>query len=253
MFLPTAAAWLFLAHGVASQITTTVSQTRGYTTARNKTYIEWCFRTNERFASLNVTWNRTLYDTEILFETSWTTFTTERCVARKLAGAEDAMIQILRFDPDEKKMEELRVKFEGTINHDSTGSFVSYINTQSGRWSVEKVMKVEISFVCELKVSEDAARYSCEPEGYGWLSKGYLTATVRVNGSEHSIHLPEPGGAYIEYERGSFLSGYLGPGGPLVTVTVLQPCPPRKIDLIIELHPRYKLYQSFVIPERRGE
>lgn len=235
---------LFLYTNVIScQIFVLVSKSILHTSGRYMNHIEWYLRSTSRFVSLEVEWERTLFSKEILFKTPWTRFTTDRVIYPALIDVDDASVRIIRHDPDIYGMEEIRVQFNGTIDHTSLGRLRCTVTTENGK-TLTKYADVYINIKCIMFKTHTVSKYYCEPEGYGWF-RGYIDVALQIGNENVVLKLYTPGFEYIEYRRGCFLSCYLGPGGPIVSITAYNTYTEIN-NLIIKLNSQYAITNQFM-------
>lgn len=228
-----------------SQVLTLTSQTEYSSTSITNNIIYWYWRSTTRFVSLKIVWDRIFYTRTCMYDTPWTRLIAERIVRPKLENINDAIIYIYRIDPDNRGMEELRVTFNGTINHDSIGSLWCQITTEDGR-NITKVVTVNLNINCQLSQIDNITRYHCEPAKYGWL-RGSVEAKLYFNNEElATVSVSKFGFKYLKYDYGSILSCYLGPGGPIVSVTIMLPRV-GEYDLEIVINSKYTTRNRFEI------
>nr|WEG68849.1 protein m136 [Mastomys natalensis cytomegalovirus 1]WEG68985.1 protein m136 [Mastomys natalensis cytomegalovirus 1]WEG71213.1 protein m136 [Mastomys natalensis cytomegalovirus 1] len=223
----------YLLNSTTSQVIILAYQTRLSTTCISRNIIKWYWRSTTRFVSMEVSWDRMFYETVSLYKTDWTRFTTNRTVTRKI-GNEDITIDICRFDPDEKGIEELHVQFNGTINHEFMGTLSCMITTEDGK-SLSKSVTIDMAITCQLYYHRNSTIYECDPTNHGWL-RGPVEVTAKLNNvTQGRLLTTEYGFQYIEYTRGSVLSCYLGPGGPIVAITMMiRRCGDYELEIVIK-------------------
>lgn len=193
---------------------------------------------------MRISWVRKLYDkAEIIYDTPWTRFTTDRFKRLSIRDVPDATLHIKRFDPDEKGIEEINVWFNATIDHNSMGTLRCVVNTESGP-DTYKDIHVNLDLICERYAYDNITKYSCSPKLYGWL-RGSVFTSIYVNGTRRGhTFIVQPGYVDIEYIQGSILSCYLGPGGPIITVTSEDPYRGQN-ELQISINSKYYISKKF--------
>lgn len=153
---------------------------------------------------------------------------------------DDAELYLIRADPDDKGMEELIVRFLGTINHGSVGAMRCAVTTEDGR-NADKNLSVDLGMRCSTyaRVQDDKTiqRTSCAPERSGWLPTGIaVNSTLRSDdGWTTALAIARPGFGYAEHAPKCLLACYLGPEGPIVSVTVTDLCPIRAYEMEVRI------------------
>ncbi|AKB93319.1 b136 [Murid betaherpesvirus 8] len=193
---------------------------------------------------MRLLWVRRLYgEAEILYDTPWTRFTTDRFMRLSLQDVPDATLRIKRFDPDKKGIEEINVWFNATIDHNSMGILRCIVNTERNLGTYKDIY-VHLDLICEHYVYDGIVKYSCSPKLYGWLRGGIFTS-IYVNDTRRGhTFIIQPGYVDIEYMQGSILSCYLGPGGPIITVTSENPYKGQN-ELQISINSKYFITKKF--------
>lgn len=235
------------------QIVLTASQNEQNTGGTGRVTLEWLWRTTSRFVSLELTWDRKFYGHEQLYHTAWTRLLFDRVIYPHPQDVDDAELQLTRVDPDERGMEELRVRFLGTINHASVGTMRCAVTTEDGR-SADKTLSLSLGMRCRTynrpKDGKRTRRRTCAPQRYGWLPPGFIiTGTLKFDdGKTTALTIERPGFEYIEYAPGCRLSCYLGPEGPVVSVTVSGSCPIRVYEMEVRIGPWRAFEDRFELP-----
>lgn len=193
---------------------------------------------------MEVTWDRIFYERVSLYKTEWTRFTTNRTVTRRISN-ENIIIDICRFDPDEKGIEELHVQFNGTINHDFVGTLSCTITTEDGK-TVSKAVTVDMAITCQLYYHRNVTIYECDPTNHGWV-RGPVEVVAKLdNVTQGRLLTTNYGFQHLEYTRGSILSCYLGPGGPIVAITMMiRRCGDYELEIVI--NKKYTVEKRFTI------
>lgn len=231
--------FLCLAHVAVCQIVLTASQNERSTGGMGRVTLEWLWRTTSRFVSLELMWDRHFYGHERLYHTPWTRLIVDRAIYLRPRDVNDAELHLTRTDPDGRGMEELRVRFLGTINHASMGTMRCAVTTEDGR-SADKALSLSLAMRCKTYDSPKGGktrRRMCAPQRDGWLPPGFtVTAILRFDdGNRTVLTIERPGFEYIEYAPGCRLSCYLGPEGPVVSVTATGACPIRVYEMEVKI------------------
>lgn len=244
---------MYLTRVVTPQIVLTSSQSERNTGGAGRVTLEWLWRTTSRFVSLELTWDRKLYGSERVYHTPWTRLLLDRVIYPQPRGVKDAELQLQRTDPDDKGLEELRVRFLGTINHDSAGAMRCAVSTEDGR-NADKTLSLDLGMKCRTYDRPwdggETRRRTCAPEKYGWLSPGLrVTSILRPEGGKTIVlAIARPGFHYTEYAPGCRLSCYLGPEGPIVGVTASGSCAVRKYEMEVRIGSWRAFEDRFELP-----
>ncbi|AAF99231.1 pr136 [rat cytomegalovirus strain Maastricht] len=243
---------LCLVHVAVCQIVLTVSQNERSTGGMDRATLEWLWRTTSRFVSLELTWDREFYGHELLYHTPWTRLLFDRVIYLRPRDVDDAELHLTRTDPDERGMEELRVRFLGTINHASVGTMRCTVTAEDGR-SADKALSLNLGMKCrtyDRPTDGKTRRRTCAPQRYGWLPSGFtVTSILRPDdGNKTVLTIKRPGFEYIEYAPGCRLSCYLGPEGPVVSVTATGSCPIRVYEMEVKIGSWRVLEDRFELP-----
>lgn len=235
-----------------SQIVITASQSERTTGGAKRVTLEWLWRTTSRFETLDVTWDRSLYGFKRLYYTSWARFLFERVVYPRIKDVDDAELRLIRTNPDEKGMEELRVQFLGTINHASTGTMRCAVTTEDGR-SAQKSLSVVLWMRCTTHeiVQDGGSRRTCAPDRPGWLSAGFFVNSTLISDNvpgETVLTIRHPGFGYVEHAPECLLSCYLGPDGPIVSVLAKQSCRVRTYKMEVRIGSWRVFGDTFELP-----
>lgn len=200
--------------------------------------MEWLWRTTSRFVTLELIWDREFYGSERLYHTPWTRLLFDRIIYLRPKDVDDAELQLIRIDPDDRGMEELRVRFLGTINHGSVGTMRCAVSTEDGR-EATKALSLDLGMKCRTYVKSQSRgiRHTCSPERYGWLPPGLtVNSTLRsTDGRTSTLSIGRPGFGYREHASGCLLSCYLGPDGPVVSVTAAESCLLREYKMEVKI------------------
>lgn len=243
--------FLCLTHVTTSQIVVTVSQNERTTGGTGRVALEWLWRTTSRFVTLELIWDREFYGSERLYHTPWTRFLFDRIIYLRPTDVGDAELQLTRADPDDRGMEELRVRFLGTINHDSVGTMRCTVSTEDGR-EAGKSLSVNLGMRCRtyVKSRNREVRRTCSPERYGWLPSRFAVSSIlrSADGRTSVLSIDRPGFGYTEHAPGCLLSCYLGPSGPIVSVTATEACPIRRYEMGVRIGSWRALDDGFELP-----